>query len=141
MCLWIKTKKMLVAEEDIVCYKTLSKTNDGGYCTSYTNTYVPESVINGSDLFKAEGPLKLEKNERCKNSTRYKYSTEGGLIHSYACKEDPFETNKKYNFDDTIFECVIPKGTKYYVGLFDGNSESYASQCIRFVKKIWEPSF
>ena len=139
MCLWIKNKKMLVAEEDIVCYKTLSKTNDGVYCTAYTNTHVPESVINGYDLFNAEGELKLKKNEHCKNRTCYKYNTEGGLIHSYACKEDPFETNKHYSFDDTIFECVIPKGTKYYVGLFDGGCESYASKCIRFVKKIWEP--
>lgn len=140
MCLWIKNKKMLVAEEDIVCYKTLRKLSDG-YYTAYVGTLVPENVINGSDLFKAEGLLKLEKNEHYKNRTHYKYNTEGGLIHSYACKEDPFETNEHYNFDDTIFECVIPKGTKYYVGLFDGGSKSYASECIRFVKKIWEPGF
>ena len=140
MCLWIKNKKLLVAEEDIVCYKTLSKTS-AGYWTAYTATYVPEDVVNGSNLFKAEGELKLEKKDHYKKREHYKYATNGGLIHTYACKDDPFETNKHYNFDDTIFECVIPKGTKYYVGLFDGVSKSYASECIRFVKKIWEPSF
>ena len=143
MCLWIKNNKMRVASKDIVCYKTLSLTDCGSYETSYLGTRVPESVIDGSEPFVARGNILVKARSNYvkvkEKDVKYNYVTSGGLIHTFAKLKDPRKVNKDFGFYDTIFKCVIPKGTKYYVGLFDGDYKSYASERIMFVEKVYDP--
>ena len=52
-------------------------------------------------------------------------------IHSFKC---PKEAAK---YGDTVVECIIPKGSEYYIGLFSGKA-SYASNCLRYGDKVFE---
>ena len=50
---------------------------------------------------------------------------EDGFIHSYVYNPSP-------SFLYTIFKCIIPKGTKYFIG----DDHDYASEQIIFVEQL-----
>lgn len=55
-------------------------------------------------------------------------------LHSYKKFEDCKNDTRKFS-DLSIVECIIPAGSKYVVGIFDG-FESIASNKIKYVKII-----
>lgn len=147
MCLWIKDKKALIAEKDIVCYKKLEELKRANgeiayYITPYMFSSVDVDMVSGKKPFKAKcigyggahrrkngvGHIIDEKGVSDKHP-EYNYSIKSGYIHTYqdfkAACDGLYES-------DRIFECIIPKGTKYYAGIFDGGAPSYASKEIVF---------
>ena len=148
MCLYVKRKKIKTAEEDIVCYKVLkymkSSHSPTGtiLCTPFANQMVSEEIVNGNFDFEAVGTPKIEQEHN------NEYSISEGYIHTCANKESAdvmylqcvyyHETYCANQFE--IYECVIPKGTRYYEGVYNNEKRisraSYASEKIRFVKKM-----
>ena len=146
MCLLIKDKKALIAEKDIVCYKKLEECHrangENDYVTPYMFSTVDADMISGKKTFKAKcfgyGGAHRRKNgvghiidEKSMNDNHpeYNYTIESGYIHTY--QDFNAACNGLYK-GERIFECIIPKGTKYYAGIFDDGAPSYASKEIVF---------
>ena len=112
----------LIAEEDIVCYKQVCPYTSGTYMTPYTNTIIPTKCIENKVPFKA----KIDKKFRffCDHVLGTTIIAGDGFIHVY---EYP-----QYRFGWITFKCIIPKGTKYFIG----NCGELAVRKIIFLEKV-----
>lgn len=129
MCL-VKNKKYhpfnmpLMAKEDIVCYKQLETNHfTNGYITPCTYSVVPTACLKKKVPFKAEILNKFEFIWR--HVLGFSNIVTDGFIHSHA--QLPGNSFLYYTF-----QCIIPKGTKYFIG----NNDDYASEQIIFVKRV-----
>lgn len=121
MCLKIKkNQKALIAEEDIICYKLLY---ERGIDNFRTVVYM-ENI----KLGKSYESLILVENGR---SNKVSFVSFG--LHSYMSLEQAVKTIFSY---DVIVECIIPKGSEYYIGKTDRENDSYASNKIKYTDKI-----
>jgi hypothetical protein len=129
MCLYKNKKhhpfnRPLIAEEDIVCYKQLETSHfTDGYVTPCTYSVVPTECLKKKVPFKAEILNKIEFIWR--HVFGFSNVVTDGFIHSHA--HSPLNSFLYYTF-----QCIIPKGTKYFIGSHD----DYASEQIIFVKRI-----
>ena len=134
MCLRTFQSKQQTAEQGKTAYKIVVK-RDGQFFTPYVDEPIPMEAINGQKAFKAKGKtLKLRDG--------LGYAIEGGNIHTYATASEAFfiaESFTRQYGTPFVFECVIPKGTKYYYGFGYGRTHEYASKQIRFVKPLENP--
>lgn len=129
MCLYKDKKKHpfnrpLVAKEDIVCYKQLEHRRFAKvYVTPCTYSVVPAECVEKKVPFKA---VILNKFEFIwKHILGFSTVVTNGFIHSYVY-------NPSFNFLYTTFKCIIPKGTKYFIG----DDHDYASEQIIFVEQL-----
>lgn len=129
MCLYKNKKyhpsnKPLVAKEDIVCYKQLEiNYSVNEYETPCTHSKVPIECLTKKIPFKA---VILNKAQFIwRHILGFSNIVENGFIHSHMYYPSP-------NFLYDVFKCIIPKGTKYFVGK-DGD---YASEQIIFLKQL-----
>ena len=135
MCFYSTTKRFKIANRDITCYKILSIPEsyfvgiNEVLKTPYTNTAVPKDIWSGKSPFLAHGIFDAEKIE----SGLYKgcYMITSGVIHTFMYN---FEAKKYLGEDSVLFECIIPKGTRYMEG-DDGYNSCYVSEKIKFLKK------
>ena len=123
MCLVTRLVKAIKASKDIICYKI--------YVSSDINdTFV--SPYQGYKMPRLGKRVQTEFNNKVDITSRL-YNGESYIelgFHSYKNLED-IETLQGV----IIAECTIPKGTKYYKGMF-GTKESYCSECIILNKVI-----
>ena len=134
MCL-VKDKRYhvfnrpLVAEEDIVCYKQLYVNYKGEIVTPYTNIPVPTKCIQKNK--KKRVPFKAEILNKWKFILRHVLGFSNivtdGFIHTFS--SPPYYS---LGWGDCVFQCIIPKGTKYFIGE-DGE---YASEQIIFGERL-----
>jgi hypothetical protein len=127
MCLFKDDKyhphcRPLIAEEDIVCYKQVDRCPCGLYATPYTDTIIPTECIENKVPFKA----KIDKIFKffCDHILGTTLIVDDGFIHVYKYPQ--------YQRGWTTFECIIPKGTKYFVGL----RGDLAAKEIIFLEKV-----
>ena len=135
MCLYKDKKhhpfnRPLIAEEDIVCYKQLYLNCANMLVTSCRYILVPIKCIQKNKRKRV--PFKAEIVNKFKFIWRHVLGfsniVEDGFIHTFSSKE-PF----RYLFwHDRVFKCIIPKGTKYFVG----EHGDYASEQIIFVEQL-----
>ena len=133
-----KNKNFIVADKDIHCIKLvrLSKENKRRtYKCPYTRKLIHDDVINGKENMVAKGNASsCEPTEYLvKLYPEYPFGFKEGLIHTYN-----FSELEKFG-DITgfaLFECIIPKGTKYLSGINSLGRESYAAKEIRFIRKL-----
>ena len=129
MCLVSDTDIPKIAQEDIVCYKVLIKVSNikalfgKGYATPWY-----ETKVKPKGLFKAKGGKSILKNYFNPGT----YDVGRGFIHTYTGL-DGSRIPKNFIEGYRIFECIIPKGTEYFVST-DG--EEYAPDCIIFKRKM-----
>lgn len=122
MCLTInKNQKEQIATEDITCYKVIIPrvpNTDNDYITPYMNT--PVAI---GEQYHSE--IRID----CDNMIRV-------ALHSFERLYDAAMENYSWDFmgNSQVVKCVIPKGSTYYKGVFQG-SGGYASNCIRYVEK------
>ena len=132
MCLYTKDPKVKIAKRKIVCYKVLSKTNnsisDIEFMTPYQHTYIDNDIINGKKDFEAKGSVDITDSF---DAVAF-YHLNGGCIHTYKRRKDA----KWCGSEQSVFKCIIPKGTEYYEGESLCGYENYASKKIRFIKQI-----
>jgi hypothetical protein len=135
MCFYSTTKRFKIADRDITCYKVLSIPEsyfvgiNEVLKTPYTNTAVPKDIWSGKSPFLAHGIFDAEKIE----SGIFKglYMITSGVIHTFMYR---FGAKKYLGEDSVLFECIIPKGTRYIEG-DDGYNSCYVSEKIKFLKK------
>ena len=135
MCFYSRTKRFKIAERNITCYKMLSIHEsyfvgiNEALKTPYTDTAVSKDIWSGKSPFLASGKFqaKIE-------THNYKpfYTITSGVIHTFKYS---FQAKKCLGEDSVLFECIIPKGTRYIEG-DDGYNSCYVSEKIKFVKKI-----
>ena len=117
-----------IAESDIICYKHIIKRSDyKSRVTTYR--YFPVKI---GVLYESE--LKINTDQSYRGTS---FEVNVGL-HSFknlnACIDDSeSEEGSSYLLKTYICECVIPKGSKYYIGTFCG-MEGYASDKLKYRK-------
>lgn len=117
MCAYINNKKPSVATEDITCYKVLEIiVDDTGQTTYRSPNFMDYPYQIGKNYKAALGFIRTK--------SQYalgKYRTTTGLYAfdtlmavRLACQEWKFlNPDRQYAW----FECIIPKGSKYYISL------------------------
>lgn len=133
MCLYTTQDKQLTAEVDKTVFKVVVLRASQAF-TPYTDTPISYETLNGQKPFKAKGKTK-------KLIDFFGFSIDGGNIHTYATAADAWNNvNRASEWGQpAVYECIIPKGTKYYYGYTYCNTPSYASKQIRFVKRLHSP--
>lgn len=135
MCFYSRTKRFKVAERNITCYKMLSIPEsyfvgiNEALKTPYTDTAVSKDIWSGKSPFLAYGNFQAKLETR--NYEPF-YIITSGVIHTFKYS---FEAKKCLGEESVLFECIIPKGTRYIEG-DDGYNSCYVSEKIKFVKKI-----
>lgn len=133
MCLYKNKKhhpfnRPLIAEEDIVCYKLLQINYITDiFVTPYTKMPVPIECLKNKVPFKAE----------IFNKSKFTWShvlgfnniVGDGFIHTYSLNPPNYSTA----LCECVFKCIIPKGTKYFIG---EHEDVYASEQIIFVEQL-----
>lgn len=136
MCLFKDRKhhpfnRPLIAEEDIVCYKHLYINGLNELITPHTRVRVPVKCIQKN--VKKRIPFKAEILNKFQFIWRHKLGFSNivtdGFIHTFSLVP-PY--NNRF-WGDRIFKCIIPKGTKYFIG--KGGNE-YASEQIIFKEQL-----
>lgn len=113
-----------VAKEDIICYKLLKASSNSLY-TAYRGFPVEGRYLKAKDL------------PNIKRSGKG-YYLEEGVIHSFASLGAAHLAILLSSFDFiniVVYECVIPKGTLYCEGLFNG-CKCYGSKQIKLIKCV-----
>jgi hypothetical protein len=145
MCLKLtSTPNVKVAEEDIVCYKVVTRDRKYGH-TKYRSPYLDRIISYGAKLDNVPVVAKLGRKEVSESDFKEglvlteeygRFVIKGGAIHSYANKADALDSLNDYFrrlFADKyttyfLVECIIPKGTPYYVGKNYDDEKNYASR-------------
>ena len=126
MCLVLKADEVKVAESDIICYKVVLKT-DEDFVTYYRRSKVKLGCTYESELVVEDG---------FNTSLNQVKVVEKGL-HTFDCTlHASYFMDSNFNQDSVLIQCVIPKGSKYYVGCFNSYYNSYASEKLVYVKVI-----
>lgn len=151
MCLETPQSHPNVAESDIVCYKILETICDDLDSITMRNMVDYFGVKPGEWFspfrhfhYKLGEKLVTEFLADEKNShvvlddVRMQKIMYG--FHTYAALEDAERFIFDFHTDHRstrfqIFKAIIPAGTKYYYGKFDGNEPSYASEAL-IVEKV-----
>lgn len=129
MCFYIPKKRFLswltnrnhyqsakIASTDIPCFKVLS-------LVSYPDEPYYESPVQGEKYFdKNCGVDTVEKTDNCELLNRFGAIYEG--LHTYSTYDRAESRRWSIEF---IFNCVIPKGTRYYYNKID---QEYVSEKI-----------
>lgn len=135
MCLRIKERKQQTATHPITVYKIVVQI-DNDYYTPYTYTPILPETLQGLVPFEAKGKAHVIKDA-------FGFMVKKGTIHTYANASEAFYIadflNRKTSAHHIVFECEIPKGTKYYKGKGNSKYNEYASKQIRFVKRLQSP--
>lgn len=118
-----------VATCDIPCVKLLAIDSDGKYYTPFYKRRVSQMVLRGLSCLRAKGKKGIF-------VSHLKYCTKtikGGYIHVYASQADAHEQAWFGMPRYVLYDCVIPKGTRYWKS-YDGCE--YAARKIRFIQEI-----
>lgn len=126
MCLTIKRKTKptgKIAAEDIICYKVLEAHNEGE-----ENAFVCSPYQGYEYNFdqKVTATIEVDSDAYCADQ----WTIDEGL-HSFvslnAAKAELGDPTCGISY---IFVAIIPKGTRYYQGGFNGTKDSYASEAL-----------
>ena len=112
----------LIADRDITCYKKVQQVGKNAYITPCTDTPIPIECIQNKVPFEAQILSKFKFIWR--HVFGFSRFVEDGFIHTHQ------EDNKSITLE--VFECIIPKRTKYFVGI----QGDYASERIIFLNKM-----
>lgn len=138
MCLLVDSSNILVAEDDIVCYKVF----EVNLKTGKLNTFFQHFQMNWDQVY-----TRLRSNSLWYVPHRHGYIVDKGYFHSFK-EDDAFKFGLLvcyYYFAHlstttripVIAKCIIPKNTKYYVGKYNGEYDSYASKSIIIQKEFY----
>ncbi len=125
MCLIVnkENRNAKVAENDIICYKLMY-----GYKDDISNgiriiTPYQLKELPFNETIVAEGRATKHTDEDDANQKLIGQ----GVIHSYSTLDGAVDDMLNFGGGNIVFKAIIPKGTKYYVGNFDG-TPAYGSK-------------
>ena len=124
MCLHLKDfgEEAKIAEENIVCYKSVFKNN----ATHFSSLYMHMHIKLGNHYVDSD-PYHLE----------YTGGIDRGYYHTFETFEDAKKLSEGYN--GTVLKAIIPKGTRYYKGICESRMHfvpGYASKEIKYIEEI-----
>lgn len=123
MCLFTEQTKPLIAEEDIVCYK-IYYDSYGVLRTPWRNVPMPKKdEIITTDL----------EDKPFEGYVRFGYHSLEQLIDATFIASVLSNSWLSYS---VVVKCVIPKGSKYYRGIFYFKGKEYSSYCSKSIKVI-----
>lgn len=150
--------KPKVAEGDIVCFKCLSvndyhklesadelkfKTPFQGFKVTPGTRYKEkeETDIEFDGYIDRENMSRITFRDLVEeygddNNGLFEWGLTGGAFHSYCNFYDALRCVDEYQNGNMIVMCIIPKGTEYYEGFFDGDERSFASKELVITKKL-----
>ena len=97
--------------------------------TPCTNTIVTKDIWQGKSFLVADGKIEAKKIEEGYFNGLYEITK--GVIHTFKYR---FNAIKNLGEESILFECLIPKGTRYIEG-GDGYFSGFVSEKIKFLKK------
>jgi len=139
MCLFTSDNTFRIATKDIRCYKVLAyyhhRIKEDRLATPY------------KDFRVSLGKTYRDSKPVDKFGSRNHWDVEGGVFHSYARKKDALITRNAlksryknvYGAKVIVVSCIIPKGTKYYVGrcyILPNIFKCYGSKRIKYIKEV-----
>lgn len=105
-----------IALVNVVCYKFLIQNSDGTFKTPYQST-----------------PVKI--GEEYTAVMDYTDHNVFAGLHSFRSKKDCLFFSRNWNSNIKIVKCIIPFGSRYFKGRFDG-FRGFASNKIKYIKEI-----
>ncbi len=146
MCIYLTEKNSTpkTARKDIVCYKILeNNTWNGQNCW---HTPFRGCAINLGETYKANGYLEVRYFEYFETPwSCYETWVGEGAIHTFKTLDGAKKMFSNHrlrhlygiNQSCVIVKCIIPKGTKYFSGVFeDTRIPSYASTELTYTEEI-----
>lgn len=130
MCLFLKNKpQALIADKDIICYKICEYyTKKAGkvFYTYYYGTFVALGRTYSSVI-------------EINKDGEYSFEIEKAL-HSYCTFESAvikLDSLVYHRHNSVaIIQCIIPMGSTYYIGNYDGPNDGYASNRLTYVELV-----
>ena len=157
MCLVTNQSQSKIASKDITCYKVLLKLeNEISNTVFYVSpvrhfTYFSNRTDLNNKVFKAEKAYWLENSPDDDLKPTYidnepvSYELNSGFFHMYKDYDSAVKAIKSSPLESyVIFECVIPKDSRYYEGFtsfpsFPNNLSFYpsiAADKLKFIKQL-----
>jgi hypothetical protein len=144
MCLFVVKKKARIAKKDITVYKVVRLSPDLGNfkCDSKGNIYIKAKMFSEfygfQYLLNQEFKTKMDLRKIPTSKGKYELEVHTGF-HSWSKPR-----NKHFMHEDgryVVVECIIPKGSRYYVGKhsssFDNQEKWRVSNKIIINKILW----
>lgn len=130
MCLYTKQTEPEIAKEDIVCYKYYGVLKECGrtkLMSSYRGAPAPDlNEVAHTDLDETSKVFYWEDK---------KYNIVDKGFHSFKNLDDIKEELIFRDMDFVAFKCIIPKGSKFYLGIFK-YFLSYCSDQIKLINTV-----
>lgn len=132
MCLEKVKTDYKIAEKDIVCYKVILKYKSK---KDYTSPY-RKSKYSMGETYKAHLFPNHPFNKKVPTGI-HTFKTEKGARRLIEILDKLYANSLRYP-DLCFAKCIIPKGTKYYEGMYDVNAlglwwyKSYAAEYLKF---------
>ena len=146
MCLITEQLKPKIASKDITCYKILLLTSDNFYISPYRHFTFFENQVNPKKVFKAKKSwwtinIHGDDLELFNDNGIDAFTLNSGVFHMYTDYDSAVKAIKwlvpREKESYAIFECVIPKGSRYYEGFTSIYLlPSIASDRLKIVKQI-----
>ena len=146
MCLITEQLKPKIASKDITCYKILLLTSDNFYISPYRHFTFFENQVNPKKVFKAKKSwwtinIHGDDLELFNDNGIDAFTLNSGVFHMYKDYDSAVKAIKwlvpREKESYAIFECVIPKGSRYYEGFTSiYRLPSIASDKLKIVKQI-----
>ena len=146
MCLVTEQLKPKIASKDITCYKILLLTSDNFYISPYRHFTFFENQVNPKKVFKAKKSwwtinIHGDDLEVFNDNGIDAFTLNSGVFHMYKDYDSAVKAIKwlvpREKESYAIFECVIPKGSRYYEGFTSiYRLPSIASDKLKIVKQI-----
>lgn len=129
MCLYTTLPNIpLIAEEDIIVYKIMDRTQNGELRSFYRNMV----YVIGEEYESLLKYFDTDEHDYNHREQGFIGRIEEGL-HSYS-RMHVILMNFIYSSDEiVVIECIVPKGAEYYHGVF-GSHHSIASNKLRAVR-------
>ena len=146
MCLVTEQLKPKIASKDITCYKILLLTSDNFYISPYRHFTFFENQVNPKKVFKAKKSwwtinIHGDDLELFNDNGIDAFTLNSGVFHMYKDYDSAVKAIKwlvpREKESYAIFECVIPKGSRYYEGFTSiYRLPSIASDKLKFIKQL-----
>ncbi|MDY5646169.1 MAG: hypothetical protein SPF22_04080 [Candidatus Onthovivens sp.] len=146
MCLITNQLKSKIASKDITCYKILLLTSDNFYISPYRHFTFFENQVNPKKVFKAKKSwwtinIHGDDLEVINDNGIDAFTLNSGVFHMYKDYDSAVKAIKwlvpREKESYAIFECVIPKGPRYYEGFTSiYRLPSIASDKLKFIKQL-----
>ena len=146
MCLITEQLKPKIVSKDITCYKILLLTSDNFYISPYRHFTFFENQVNPKKVFKAKKSwwtinIHGDDLELFNDNGIDAFTLNSGFFHMYKDYDSAVKAIKwlvpREKESYAIFECVIPKGSRYYEGFTSiYRLPSIASDRLKIVKQI-----